>query len=427
MNNTTNAGTIPWQQTGELRATQLPAATFGQLMAEIKDLNQKYNYDPVLNAVRNKQPLMASTDEFLPEVCVALDLPYYFTPKIGADVCGGRKDAAQIIDAANGLGLDGMTCDLHKVGMYLLQTGKLPVPTLILTGNAPCDGCATVGEMMLNYKPWANLPRFSLDCPYSKDPESMAYIARQMKAAVAFLQEATGRTLDMDRLKKVYEESNKQCQLMFDIQELRRSKPCPLDWPWGMNTWRVGRQIMCGNPIGTDWLQRLYALALQQVRNKKGVEGVTEKIRYTWFDAAPVFGNIVFPRLEKDLGAVYVVDLYGFTPPLTPIDTTNLDTICGSLAQRYMVETPMTRSAMSTSDVYCNDIVRLVREFSLDAVVMPGHVGHKDQSASREIVKETCRNIGVPFFFLGCDCFDARPMPPDKVYDKMSTFFEVLG
>ena len=48
-------------------------------------------------------------------------------------------------------------------------------------------------------------------------------------------------------------------------------------------------------------------------------------------------------------------------------------------------------------------------------------------AASVGIMRETCRDLNVPFVHLGLDLFDKRYSTPDQVKDKMSQFFRAMG
>jgi len=42
-------------------------------------------------------------------------------------------------------------------------------------------------------------------------------------------------------------------------------------------------------------------------------------------------------------------------------------------------------------------------------------------------MRETCRDLNVPFIHLGLDLFDKRYSTPDQIKDKMSQFFRAMG
>jgi hypothetical protein len=79
---------------------------------------------------------------------------------------------------------------------------------------------------------------------------------------------------------------------------------------------------------------------------------------------------------------------------------------------------------MATMDVYSGDVVRIVKDFKIDAVILPTHTGHKDVNTIVKFMRDLCRDIRVPFLSIGCDMFDDRYMPVDEVMDKIVRFLQ---
>jgi hypothetical protein len=54
-------------------------------------------------------------------------------------------------------------------------------------------------------------------------------------------------------------------------------------------------------------------------------------------------------------------------------------------------------------------------------------MGHKDGAATTGIMRQTCREIGVPYMTIGLDLFDPSYTSVDEVKDKVSEFFLGMG
>jgi hypothetical protein len=87
----------------------------------------------------------------------------------------------------------------------------------------------------------------------------------------------------------------------------------------------------------------------------------------------------------------------------------------------------MIRQARGTAENFSNDIRRIVKDYKIDCVIWPGHMGHKDGAATIGIMRDTCRDLGVPFLHIGLDLFDRRYTSVDEVRDKTSDFFRGMG
>jgi len=97
------------------------------------------------------------------------------------------------------------------------------------------------------------------------------------------------------------------------------------------------------------------------------------------------------------------------------------------MAKRLLMDPPMVRQARGLADNFLADINRIVRDYKIDCVIWPGHIGHKDGAASVSLMRELCREIGVPFLHIGMDQFDKRYMSPEQIKERISHFFMVLG
>jgi benzoyl-CoA reductase subunit B len=68
-----------------------------------------------------------------------------------------------------------------------------------------------------------------------------------------------------------------------------------------------------------------------------------------------------------------------------------------------------------------------VKDYAIDCVIFPGHMGHKDMAASASIMREVCRDLGVPFLHIGMDMCDKRYTTVEEIKGKMSHFFTAMG
>ncbi|MEI8354846.1 MAG: 2-hydroxyacyl-CoA dehydratase family protein [Deltaproteobacteria bacterium] len=378
---------------------------------------------------RMGRPFIIVSDDALPEIPVAMDISCSIMTVAGAMGTVGAG-AAERIDKATEMGVENRLCASVKMGAYFLKAGILPVPDMVITTNSPCDAVDMLGQMMDNYPPWAKVPKFRLDAPHGQTDEDFAYFGAQLREMVQAIEKATGKKLTRERFVEVAEESNRQASLIMDFQELTRAVPCPVDPDMARVGWELARWVAATDPSvfpkATGWLERLVDVTERKVKAKTGMDGVQEKIRFLWYDVSPAWGSKLFPRLRSELGAVCMKTYYSFHNYI-PIDTTSMDSMLTSVAKKYLMGTPMTRQAMHTADVFCDDIVRICKDDKCDAMIMPCHIGHRDTNAYQKLARDTCRANGIPFFFLGCDVWDERYMSADVVFDRLKTFFQSTG
>jgi benzoyl-CoA reductase/2-hydroxyglutaryl-CoA dehydratase subunit BcrC/BadD/HgdB len=353
-----------------------------------------------------------------------MDLPWYtfLTPTF----MGSMNPTLEAeIDATESMfGKD--LCTIMRTAGYAIEADTTPIPTAVVALLHPCDATTVIHQLMASNENWRNVPIFGADPPYWEDERSLDYYVDEIKRMVSFLEEHTGLKLDMDRLREVIEESNKMYVLWAEYNELRRAVPCPHGFGLGLQAFGVAQNLLVGHPIGTQWFKDLLADAEQLAREKKGkVEN--ERIRLFWFDVQNLGLSFdLFPWLEEEWGAVVVMDMFGFCP-YTQIDTSNEGTMFRGLAQRYLYEVPMIRQARGTADNFLGDITRAVKDYKVNCVVYPGHMGHKDGSATVGMMRETCRDLGVSFLHIGMDIFDSRYTPIGEIKNKFSQLFSAMG
>jgi hypothetical protein len=384
----------------------------------------------VVDCVENGKPFIGGYFCNAPELFHAMDLPWFMlmeTPFLGATAPYLQSD----IEGAEAMGLGTDLCTAIRLPIYYIENGLMPVPTAVLGLLYPCDGAPMLHQVIEHNDAWKNVPIYSCDPPYTSDERAVNYFADELRRMADFLQKHTGKTLDMNKLVEICEESNRTYMLWQDYNELRRNVPCPHGWSLGgAQAFAVSQCFVAGDPRCTDWFKQLYKCGEIRVKEGKGAneaEGWQEKIRLLWFDIMPYGWVFEFmPWLEEEWGAVIVMDMFG-NFPYTLIDTSSEETIFHDLAKRNLLDAPMIRQARGTAENFSNDIRRIVRDYKIDCVIWPGHMGHKDGSAAIGIMRATCRDLGVPFLHIGLDLFDKRYTSVDEVKNKVAEFFSGMG
>jgi hypothetical protein len=130
--------------------------------------------------------------------------------------------------------------------------------------------------------------------------------------------------------------------------------------------------------------------------------------------------------MEQELGGVVVLDMVSHCP-YTLIDTSSEETIFEGLAKRSLMDQPMIHQARGKVENFLTDISQLVRDFHIDCVIWPAHMGHKDSAASINLMREKCRELDVPFLSIGLGHVDKRYTTVDEIKDKISKFVNTMG
>jgi hypothetical protein len=277
----------------------------------------------------------------------------------------------------------------------------------------------------MHHPDWRDVPVFAPDPPYSDDDRAIDYYAGEMKRMVDFVSEHTGKSLDMQRLKEVVDETNKGYELWMEYDQLRRAKPIPHNHIIPLSCFFRVNTDGAGDPEKTRWYEAILADGERRVRENRP-EVSNQRFRVFWYDIQPFYFNDIAPWLQEEWGGVIVMDMVSYCP-YELVDTSSEDSIFRGLAKRAFRDGPMVRQARGKVDNVVYDLTRIVKDYNLDCVIYPGHIGHKDMAATASIAAETCRYLGVPFLHIGMDQADKRYRSVDDIKAHISRFFTTMG
>jgi len=361
------------------------------------------------------------------EWCISTELIYAFDAQpfcteglvVLLRFLGSGLHNERMIDVGEQAGSPSEYCSASKnaVGSYL--AGQLPDPACIVTSSNPCDSIVS-SYQELEYLSGA--PIYRLDTPYYDDERALDRYSEDIKGLIAFLEKQLGRKLDYDRLRDVLTEVNQTNELLMEINEMYRARPCPGSLFMLLLNWFF-KIFGLGVPEITESTRRLHQVVKQ--RYEAGIGAIKEeKIRVIWFDVPVVFYPLL-TWMEEKFGAVIVADLVGYLNT-TPIDTSSEESMIRGLARQYL-DLPMGRQLHGPLDLYKRDLTRVCDEYSGDCFIMAGHVGCKHIWASTRHLKEYMKKIDMPLLILASDIFDQRVSNEPQLKAQVEDFFMSNG
>ena len=128
--------------------------------------------------------------------------------------------------------------------------------------------------------------------------------------------------------------------------------------------------------------------------------------------------------LEQNFNAVVILDLLSSFFRQEPIDTTNLDTMLVSLARRGL-EATMGRLRVPASRL-TERFLRDYTDFGADCVIFPAPVGCKHVWGWLSMLREVCREEGIPICAFDLDWIDSRVRPTESVRAGIEEFFTTV-
>jgi benzoyl-CoA reductase subunit B len=386
------------------------------------------DYQKIIHTVEQGEPWIGGWYSTGPEILAAMDLPWYCigTSLLAGPSLGLADYLIDDLEECDRLAIPTDSCTLLRLAVHATKAGMVPRPTAIIGATGPCDSFALYHEAVGGLPGWRDIPMLTLDAAYWNDERSLAYGASQLREMVSFVEEHTGKKLDMDRLREIVEETNKQYALWAEYNELRRAVPCPHGSFVGFSAFIVTQasSALVGSPMATAFLEALVADAEQRVREGTGAVQ-NEKIRLLWFEVRPVWFLELTQWLEQECRANIVMDMYSYCP-YSQVDTSTEESMFRGLAQRYFVEMPMIRQARGLAQNFIDDIRRMIQHYKINCFFYPGHMGHKEAAASQGIMRKVCQEYGVPFLAIGMDVWDPRYTTLDNMKEQMLQFFDTL-
>ncbi len=330
------------------------------------------------------------------ELLQVFDIESEWPENFGA-FCGARLVAPEFIDVAEQEGYSNELCSyLTTTSGYCARCarlGKVPPESPLKKGMG--DPVMMLGSSWLcepRYK-WIQatatryfqVPVFSTD-PLSpvfdidiRDPRIvahyMSYLTSELKALVRFLEENTGKRLDIKRLKHTMKTSQESLKYWYEILELRKARPCPMGSE-DYFTCIIAQLFMLGSEEALDFFTRVYYEVEKRV--KEGV-GVLPEDRYRlYFAGIPPWYNLGFFNYLGDKGAIVVFESSYYPGPPVEID---LDDPLNGLAQRIWQKACWTHaSGAEAVPEMCNPgtqqmvgsrfLIEAMGEYGIDGAIM---------------------------------------------------------
>ena len=323
------------------------------------------------------------------------------------------------IDTSENQGIPPDICSLPKSTMGLFMKGQVPPAKAIVTSNLPCDGGMSSYTVMENL---LQLPTFRLDIPNDVNtPKALAYFREELKRMIQWLEAHTPGRMDWDRLREICEERNRMVEAELELWEMLRVRPAPLaaEAMYLSHLWYFN--LFPGHRGSTRTIRRIVELG------RKNLEAETPAVRTEKYRALlwnpPLLHFIdLFNWAEKAYGVSLIMDSMSFNR-LPYIDTATRDTMLEGIGRNIM-NGPMARHTRGPADNYLDDIFYIHKHFHIDMLWVAGHIGCKNTQAMNGILREKCREAGLPLLIINYDLSDPRVVSREAIIEQVNHFME---
>ncbi len=320
--------------------------------------------------------------------------------------------ADHFLDTAAKAGYSTDTCSYHRAVLGAAENGLMPKPDFLVATTCPCTGGLAVVEELARI---FDRELFVLHIPPDDSESSVRHMARELERLVAFVSACTGIPPDEQRIREAVKKTNRARAVLAEVFQLARRVPSPVN-SRDLRNLGIVIPLLFGTETAVN-LAEAFRNELQ-ARIDRGESGVPEeRIRLMWLQNRIQFKNPVTEILEKEHGAVIVVDeLNSITwGPIDPDDP------YPGLARRA-ISIPFNSSA----EHRIRHIARLAAEYKVDGAINPCHWGCRQGTGLRGVVSEALKERGIPVLNLEVDCVDRRNTAIGQVKTRLEAFMELL-
>jgi hypothetical protein len=324
------------------------------------------------------------------------------------------------IDACENDGVPPDVCSFVKTPIGLALTKDIPVVNApLISSDVACDG-QMIGFQLIGRE--LNAPSFQVDVPHHfKSEKAVDYYVQQLKDMIAFLEEHTPGRMDWDRLKHIMEKRNRMQELALEIWDMLRHKPAPLaaEAVYLSHVWTFA--VAPGQDSSVEFWEKLSRMCKKNL--DAGVAAVPgEKYRTLLWNTWTMHAVDLYVWAEKRYGVTLLMDMMTYSD-LPYVDTSNPDSMLKSLARIHM-NGPMARHTRGPLENYLDDIYHLHETLDLDMLWFSEHIGCKNASATLGVVREKCREWGLPLMVLDNDIMDPRLQDGEGIKGQVDRFMK---
>lgn len=356
----------------------------------------------------------------VPEVFWAMDLvplPMEATFGVLTALPGGITEYLDIADRF----VSDHVCAANRSMIGAALAGDIGRPEVIVHASQPCDSGITSFSNLADY---LEVPHYCIDTPYWQDEATFQYLAGEVEGLVAFLEQRTGREMDLDRLREAVTYSNQAQSYHLKINELRKLKPCPLPGVLlGHNA--SSFQAMAGTPDLVDYMRAQYEYGAARAARGEG-QVADERLRLAWVYVPVMHDPGLFDWLERDFQAVVAMDMVGHYINAPIEDLSSRKAIYRGLAEK-LASMPMVRESRGHLESHAGAVIEICRDYHCEAAIFSGHMGCKHGWAIAKLIKDQVREaLDIPMLVFDVDCFDPRVTSPETVRKKIGDFLSLL-
>jgi len=404
------------------------------------ELTAKY-LDNIINAKERGYKTAVTTFCFSPAIFYAMDIMPICLEVVSVMMTFAyKRGTAEFLDYCNEVGYTETSCSSQRgsIGAYLAGLGA-DIDMIVTDTPGVCDTNANAFAFAAAY---LDKPFFQLDMPPDLTGErSNEYHREDYKALIAFLEEHSGKKLDLARLRENLIELHKQDEIIAEIEELARVVPNPLHVAANLIVY-ASRFLFAGMPECTVVLESILRQAKKNaVEGKSGLSCGKEKIRAFFCYIDHYVQNLKLWEMLDEHGVGYQGNIlsrswasnaphvreYGMEEAAYTLNTSDLDSLIDNMA-KVNSRMPMIKSIRGPYDapnMWLQDTLSLAKMYSADCIIYNGTPGCRNTWGMVKLLARDTEKAGFPTFVMNADAFDERVQSWETTKDRFLEFLTV--
>ncbi len=321
--------------------------------------------------------------------------------------------------------------------------GKFPEVDICLQTHI-CDTHAKWYQIVSEYR---KIPYFAIDViPYHWEESTqgkrlkLEYVVSQMHDAIGWMEKTLGKRYDDERFIEAVHNECLSTSLWAEICALNKSIPAPLDEK-SMFSLYIIAVLMRHKKEAVEFYQMLKDEVKDRVERQIAAVA-TERCRLLHDSQPPWYGLRIFRYLEKygvvTIGSHYSFGLsggwteredgsWGEAKPPTKEDIKNRDGAIRTLAGWLLSYHTLARSLRIGGEGKNSLILRLVREWQTDGVMIHLNRGCEGIALSQMEVRLSLLSHGIPVMTYEGNVADSREFDESRTLARIDAFMESLG
>ncbi|MBF0119932.1 MAG: 2-hydroxyacyl-CoA dehydratase [Desulfobacterales bacterium] len=357
------------------------------------------------------------------EPLIVMDIIPVYPENHGAMI-GASKMGADLCEKAESMGYSRDLCsyatsDISCATVNGGPIGGLPKPDMLICCNNICGTVLKWYEVQARY---FNVPLFILDTPICHTEfsnEAKEYVKKQIYEYIEFLENASGKKFDYDKMIEVGKLSIKGQKLWQSVLDTTMHRPSP------MSAFDAFFHLALIVTLrGTQTVVDYYQILLDEMQDriKNNIAAVpNEKIRLLWDNLPVWFGTRWLSDKFASHNACLVADTYtsAWCSSMKYIDENNfLETMANAYTQIYL---------NIGIDRMADAIIDMVKKYNADGIIMHSNRSCKPYSLGQyDIQKIVQSKTNKPSLLIEADMVDQRKFSESQTESRIDAFMEML-